>query len=380
MDEKNKNKKRYFLFGVAALLFAIIAISIAQEAQDTANINNVLEIVVNNTNLAPTFAGEPPGTGERFGNNTTYWANSSAIELFVFGHAQVQNNALHLSLYINGTQTEHTELRPLGAAERTHAYVTAIIPKGANYSVNITNYHHYEWREYPILAGKNGTLSINQTVVNNFTNISGGGGASNLSQLTIDINKDWMGYSISNVSLNESSVINLTSDLNSKVNKSGDTINGTIYFNFSGIPGTDLRKSDEMWYNNSTNNVQRSYKYWKYGIEEWFLNDAVVDRGWITYTTPLGSAGLALYNESRLNRSDIRNHPRGLELTVQTGSVAQQNGDLTMYRNNKTVDISANFSIRTPGAGITMYSPNGNAFCTTVTNLGALTTVAGACI
>lgn len=111
-----------------------------------------VRFVENNTNLAPNVVGHPFGTGERI-QNTTYWANNSPIQLMVFGHADTNGQHLALNLSINGTVVESTHLRPLAAAENTHAYITAIIPQYSNYSVNITNYHHYEWREYQILTG-----------------------------------------------------------------------------------------------------------------------------------------------------------------------------------------------------------------------------------
>src|SRR5574337_220793 len=159
-------ERKTLIFSFAAIMFAVVGILMPIAS------NNSFEVVVNNTNLAPTFPGEIIGTGERIADNTTYWANSTPIELFAFAHSNTAAQTSHISLYINGTQIEHTELRPLGAGERTHTYLHGIIPKGANYSVNASNYHHYEWREYSILSGQNGTLSINQTFVN-ITNISG---------------------------------------------------------------------------------------------------------------------------------------------------------------------------------------------------------------
>lgn len=186
---------------VCSFIFAIIAIAIASSVDTDVS----FEVVINNTNLAPTAVGHPNGTGERI-TNELYWANSSTIEIFVYAHANSASNPLQIILNVNNITIEHSELRATGQATSTHAYVTGIIPKGSNYSVNISNAHHYEWREWAILSGKNGTLTINQT----FINISG----SSVDNSTIQIN--------------ESQVNNLTTDLNSKVNKTGDTMTGNL--------------------------------------------------------------------------------------------------------------------------------------------------------
>lgn len=168
------------------------------------NQNIAFEVVVNNTNLAPNVSGHPPGTGERVAG-TLYHTNTSAIQIFVFSHASTAAQTAKMNLSINNTIVTEVELRPLASPEDTHSQITAIIPKNSNYSVNFTNQHHYEWREYPILSGRNGTLSIIQNVT---------------------------GSSVDNgtIQINESQVTNLTADLNNKVNKSDDTVTGNITF------------------------------------------------------------------------------------------------------------------------------------------------------
>lgn len=163
-EEINERRRKYTLLVIIALLVAFIAVLLAQNAQDTADINNVFMVVVNNTNLAPAVAGHPPGTGERV-SGTTYWANTSPIQIMVFAHAMVVGDNAEIHLLINGSKVADTSGRPLGGAETSNKTIVAIIPKGANYSVEFQNFHHYEWREYPILSGKNGTLSINQSLV-----------------------------------------------------------------------------------------------------------------------------------------------------------------------------------------------------------------------
>lgn len=185
MTEDNNNKKRV-LYCVIAILLALLAYSVAQSAQDTADINNVFVVVVNNTNLAPTIHPSIPGTGERVSGNT-YWANTSPIELFVLAHAATSGNTAEIHLFINGTKVSDTSGRPLGAAEESNKTIVAIIPKGSNYSVDFTNTHHYEWREYPILSGKNGTLSVNTSVSDTQLNLKVNKSGDNMTgQLIID--------------------------------------------------------------------------------------------------------------------------------------------------------------------------------------------------
>lgn len=165
-DKKNPygihKHRKIFIVAIFGLLFAIVAFSIAQSALDQ---QTAFEIIVNNTNLAPTIHAEHPGTGERV-NATTYYANSSAIELHVFAHAVDVNDVAGTFVSINGTVVCARSGRPLGAAESAYRGCDLIIPRYSYYWVNFSNYHHYEWREYPILSGRNGTLSINQTVIN----------------------------------------------------------------------------------------------------------------------------------------------------------------------------------------------------------------------
>jgi len=61
-----------------------------------------------------------------------------------------------------------------------------------------------------------------------FNTTTGGSGASNLSQLTIDTNKSWLGYNIFNVTIDNQS-------MSSKINKSGDTMTGNLNFSSANI-------------------------------------------------------------------------------------------------------------------------------------------------
>jgi len=144
--KEDKNTKKICLI---AIILALVGIGLASSI--TTN-NNVFEIEINNTNLAPTVAGEINGTGERV-QGITYYANNTPIELFVWGHALSAGSTAELHLFINGTKVSDTSGRPIGVAEQSNKTITAIIPRYASYMVEITNTHHYEWREYRIISG-----------------------------------------------------------------------------------------------------------------------------------------------------------------------------------------------------------------------------------
>lgn len=191
-NKEKKNIKRVLVISFIALFLSVLAYSSIQ-SPDIA-----FEIIVNNTNLAPSFAGEDPGTGER-NDSVTYYANNSAIQLFVWAHATTSGDNSEIHLYINGTKVADTSGRPLGIAESSNKTITAIIPRYASYMVEFNNYHHYEWREYPILSGQNGTLSINLTNVTNI--ISGGGNGSHANLSNLDFyNSSHTGFAASTAS------------------------------------------------------------------------------------------------------------------------------------------------------------------------------------
>jgi len=124
---------------ILALLLSVVGIVLPVSESD---------IVVNNTNLAPSYPGEIPGTNERIGNNTTYFSNTK-IELFIWGHAATTGDNSEIHLFIEGVKVADTSGKPLGIAEESNKTIIATIPRHVNYSVVVANVHHYEWREYP---------------------------------------------------------------------------------------------------------------------------------------------------------------------------------------------------------------------------------------
>jgi len=147
-----------------AILIAFMAFAYASSITTSANTTNNtlgLQIIVNNTNLAPHVVGESNGTGERIAG-TTYFNNNSDIELFIWGHAATPSQTAEIHLFINGTKVSDTSGRPVGATEQSNKTIVAIIPRYASYMIEVQNTHHYEWREYLILSG-NVTSTLNQT-------------------------------------------------------------------------------------------------------------------------------------------------------------------------------------------------------------------------
>lgn len=180
-DEDHHKHRKYKLLCIFAIMIGILG-WILPEQEDIA-----FEYVVNNTDLY--------ASGERT-VRTNYTANNSAIQLFLIFHVVGTGASISVdtNLSINGTVVQDLDYRTtVGAGIHEHFSIVAHIPKGSIYNVtNSSNIETIEWREYPILSGRNGTLSINQ-----YFNTTGGG------------------------TVNDSS-------LNLKVNKSGDIMTGQL--------------------------------------------------------------------------------------------------------------------------------------------------------
>lgn len=206
---------------IIAILFSIIAIGISESITTGDTLG--LQIVVNNTNLAPFVAGHG-GTGERIGNNTTYWNNNTPIEIFLYSHANTSGTAAEIHLFINGTKVSDTSGRALGIAEQSNRSIVAIIPQYSFYSVEFINYHHIEWYEYQILTG------------NVTTNTTGGSGTMDHAFLS-NLNWSVAGHIMNTtLDMNNNSIVNCTNCWNAtvndtKVNKTGDTMTGTLKIN-----------------------------------------------------------------------------------------------------------------------------------------------------
>lgn len=154
---------------IIALLLSFMAIGISESITTT---TVGVQWVVNNTNLAPFVAGHG-GTGERVGDNTTYWNNATPIQIFLYSHANTSGTAAEIHLWINGTKVSDTSGRALGIAEQSNRSIVATIPQYSFYSVEMVNYHHYEWYEYKILTGN---FASNASAIdhNNLSDLQGG--------------------------------------------------------------------------------------------------------------------------------------------------------------------------------------------------------------
>jgi len=112
-----------------AFVFALIAIMLALIGWFYPLTPTIgVQWVVNNTNLAPFVAGHG-GTGERIGDNTTYWNNNSPIEIFLYSHANTTGTAAEIHLFINGTKVSDTGGRALGIPEQSNRSIVATIPQ-----------------------------------------------------------------------------------------------------------------------------------------------------------------------------------------------------------------------------------------------------------
>lgn len=160
--------KKGYKIAVFALVLALLAFSVGGNITTNSTIVNQtvgLNIVVNNTNLAPTIEPSVPGTGERI-TGTTYFNNNSDIEIFLYSHASAANQTSDIQLLINGTMVSSVSSKPVGGVEQNNKSIVAVIPRYSSYKAIFLNYHHYEWREYQVLSGEaldNDTAYVNKT-------------------------------------------------------------------------------------------------------------------------------------------------------------------------------------------------------------------------
>ena len=158
-DEHNRKHRKAKIFALIAFIAALMAYLVAVNAQDTAdanaNITNVFEIVVNNTDL-----GDTNGTGERL-VGTLYYTNISPIAIALIGKVvgTGADTEANIGLNLNGTMVQNTDIETeAGSLSMENGSLYYIIPKNSNYSVEApANVDFLEWREYPILSGRNGT-------------------------------------------------------------------------------------------------------------------------------------------------------------------------------------------------------------------------------
>lgn len=290
------NYKKIFALGVIAVVFAIIGWVLP--ITTTTN-ESVFQIEVNNTNLAPTVAGETNGTGERV-QGVTYYANETPIELFLWGHGQNISQTAELHLFINGTKVSDTSGRALGAAEQSNKTIVAMIPRYASYKVEVHDIHHYEWREYKVLSGQNGSVIINY--------------------------------------INTSSVNQSALDL--KVNKSGDTWTGNMIMDGTTITTNTVLDKDAYIYEDSILPTirLRARNVSTYGYFELFPYYADILVSGRRYN--FSNASLDIGNASLINCSNCANQTLLNEKVSKSGDFLNGSLHNTTAGINDSIDLT----------------------------------------
>lgn len=201
--------------------------------------------------------------------------------------------------------------------------------------------------------------------------------------------------------------INGTNGINqsdsTKVNKSGDSMTGKLNFDNNTISNI------KYIYTNNTVSVYANQqlpfdflcvssacipRYYSYNNDSIIGNYFVGIRFRGNSTNPLpilqndqifNIAGAGGYDSSGTSSSSTANilfksienwntTNKGTDISFGTSA----NGTVVATEKMK-ISGSGNLQLKTAGKGIELVSPNGNVFCTTVSNLGALSTVVGAC-
>lgn len=164
-EENHRGRRKLFVIALLGLFIGLLAFSQADQAL---NQEIAFEIVTNNTNVG---CGHGHGTCEKL-PGVIYYNNDSATEIFINYHVDANNALYTVNFTINGT----TVINETDTTIQANVYQSIpgfIVPKNANWSYyNTSTVHHLEMYIYPILSGRNGTLSI----VQNITQTGGGGG------------------------------------------------------------------------------------------------------------------------------------------------------------------------------------------------------------
>ena len=299
------SEKKIKKIAIIALILSFLAVGISESTITTVNNTVGLQIVVNNTNLAPTIEPNVTGTGERL-SNTTYYNNNSDIEIFLYAHANSVSQTSDIELWINNTMVSSISSKPVGAApEQNNKSIVAIIPRYSAYQARFANFHHYEWREYQILSG-NFTSSI---IVSN--------GTTNHANLT---NLNWAS---ANHTIDTD--INMQNNSILQIDSIGKVAGGTttqIQFVDSGDPV--IVSATNLDANNYTQYYQRwDQFYWFVSVLGNFTSELTLDGG-LDYTYN-GTNKLLINNSTAiinttldLNGNDIINNGKSITTSQNT--------------------------------------------------------------
>jgi len=134
------------------------------------------------------------------------------------------------------------------------------------------------------------------------TTTTGGSGVSDLLNLTINTNKNWQGYNITNLS-----ELNMTGKINMNVSDGAINISTNLNWTYSATA-----RSSNNTVRVFTNNIL-VHELRANGIGNWWIygTDAIM-RGWIGYSTPNGNPGIAFRNSTESNTSVFVLTPSGL--------------------------------------------------------------------
>lgn len=344
-DPEGKHNHRK-LAGIILIVvvFALVAYDVAQTALDTANINNVFELVVNNTDLYPTQRT----------NHTVYWANESPIAVYILFHAIDVATPQHFdsNFTINGSVVLDKDFNSAaGSGAHEHWSFYTIVPKGANYSVtNSTNVYQIEWREYPILSGKNGTLSLNQTFITN---------GSSFNSTYDNTTKIFNFYNSTQAFPNTS----ITALQNNDTNTAYTNIRNTFVLNQT-INGIEINKTgakSRVFFDQLQGLNISLWGENMYFTNNFFLDDTNIP-GWM------------IAQDSRPEQDSI--------FMYHATPGANPRPAVAVYTfGNKTLSTVTNLSLNPTikPSCITMYSPDGTAYRFTIANGGTTNVAAGTC-
>jgi hypothetical protein len=188
------------------------------------------------------------------------------------------------------------------------------------------------------------------------------------------------------IDMNNNNIINCANcisqtNLDTKVNKSGDNMTG--YLNIQGMRIGDFRNSSTQGFSMLNTSYQgaftvyndASYMYMGQSVNTFYDGSSGGSQGWHKTNTSLDS----VITQQRVNLAG----GNGSSIDVYFSAPTTQDPFLNFNQVSSQTATSTVFMkkvvLSTAGKGIQLTAPNGNPYCVTVSNLGVLTTTAGAC-
>lgn len=387
-DETHQPRRKVFVIALLGLFIGLLAFSQADQAL---NQQIGFELVPNNTNVG---CGHGHGTCEKL-PGILYYNNDSATEVFINYHVDANNALYTVNFSINGTNV----INITDTTIQANVYESIpgfIVPKNANWSYgNTSTVHHLEMYIYPILSGRNGTLSINQTIVQ-----GGGGGGISFDGSTVDMN----GSTLKNGTFN--GTLNITHDINFMNYNVTNISNMSINKAFFGVKVIQIAASPFNFYTN-TSNVPVYFSSEDRNNAKIFQDvytgsaTGLQNGGGETVRVARGNTTAGLLNVSGSDRlfqftgqgykngsfrtlfalsADLLDNGNQTNNSSPTSLRFQVTRDgATTSANSFEMNASGSFDLMLPSMGINMRSPDGTYWCVNVTNGGALQTFSGGC-